>query len=767
MIQGGLKSVIRFPKTVIAVWLLLTLIMGWNIPRLKIEPDVREMLPEDFRIVRDMQEMEEIFGSSEIIVMAIASEDVFQSAVLEKIDRITREVEALPLVDRVVSLTNAEDVIGTDFGFEVREIIDGLRLSEPEVERIKERIRHNELLYGSVVSRDFRHGALLIMPIGSQASDADERIYQALCSIRERYKGPEAIYLAGLSITRREVADTMQGDMKRLFPYGIILMIFFLVFSFRSWIGAFLPFVIIGIVVINTLGLMVLLGMKFTFIGLMIPVMLIAVTSSYSIHIITHYFDACYRSSREYKSEAIIETVQLLQTPVFLSGLTTLIGFLSLQSHVLPPARQLGILVSFGIILAFLLCITFLPAALQFLPFPVFRRARQSTRLLNDRNLAGWGHFFLHHRWKFLISITVVVVLIATGIPRVKVDTNPVNFFHKESEFRQASEFTDREFGGSSQLSILAKGDIKDPEFLRRMQRLSDYLLGQPAVTQVTSIVDQLELMNRAFHGDSLIYQEIPATREMVAQYLLLYSLTGDPQDLDRCVDYDYGKAQILARVLEIGSGDAHRLYLDIKDHIRQQAEGAQFPIVTGMTAFVGILADMVVNGQIRSLVVSILLVFGVTTLIFRSFVAGLLSIIPLSGAIIILFGLMGYLGIPLDMATVMLSSIMIGVGVDYTVHFIYRYRRELRLGTDPAEAVPCTMQTGGKGILYNAFSVIIGFAVLMLSGFLPIYFFGFLIVISITACLLGALTLIPALLVILKPAFITKKRSHDENFPG
>jgi predicted RND superfamily exporter protein len=442
--------------------------------------------------------------------------------------------------------------------------------------------------------------------------------------------------------------------------------------------------------------------------------------------------------------------------------LTTLIGFLSLQSHVLPPAQELGILVSFGIAIAFLQCISFLPAALCLLPSPVFKSGRQSTKLLNDRNLNRWGILLVRFR-NYILIVTVLVILgVATGIPRVRIDTNPVNFFNWKSEFRQASEFIDREFGGSSQIALLAEGDIKDPDFLKEMEKVTAYLQTKPMVTQVTSIVDQLKMMNKAFHGDSVAYKIIPATRDKVAQYLFLYSITGDSKDLDRFVDYDYERAQIMARVRETGSTEAHRLYLEILDFLQREMNPAHFPAVTGMAAFIGVLAEMVVKGQIWSLLASIVLVFLCTALIFRSFSAGLLSIMPLSGAIILLFGLMGYLNIHLDMATVMLSSIMIGVGVDYTVHYIYRYRREVGLGASIQEAVPLTIRTSGKGILYNALSVIIGFAVLLLSGFVPIYFFGFLIVLSIVACLLGALILIPVVTLIIKPAFIKKRRKNE-----
>lgn len=307
-------------------------------------------------------------------------------------------------------------------------------------------------------------------------------------------------------------------------------------------------------------------------------------------------------------------------------------------------------------------------------------------------------------------------------------------------------------------MSIKVEGDIKDPAVLRQMERLCDHLEQEPTVTRTVSIVDYIKKMNRAFNGDSAQYYTLPETREAVAQYLLLFSISGDEDDLSQFVDYDYSQAQILARVNEASSVSLNNLLKDTRKYVRAEFDEATFPYVTGFVAVIGELMDIIVRGQMYSLLLSIVLVSLVCMLLFRSVVAGLLSIVPLTVAIILVFGLMGYSGIELNSATAMLSSIMIGVGIDYTIHFLYRFRHEVQAGYSAQEAVIQTLTTSGKGIIYNAMSVIVGFTVLLASGFLPIYFFGFLIVFSITACLLGALTFMPVLLVILRPKFIFKK---------
>jgi predicted RND superfamily exporter protein len=287
--KNWLNIILSYPRSIIAILLLITLLMGWNIPRLELDADVKTMLPDDFDIVLSMNAIEDIFGGSELVIMSITSDNIFSVRTLTKIQELTSEIEDLPFVNKVIALTNVEDVKGTEFGFEVGQIIKDFPVTEAEVEAIKRHISANAMLSGSIVSEDFKNASIITMLEVKDKSSDDEYIFQTFDNMRRRYEDPETIHLAGLPLTRREVAVTMQDDLKTLFPYGIILMIFFLVFSFRSWLGAFLPFTIIIMVVINSLGLMAILGMKFTFIGLMIPVMLIAVTSSYSIHIISHY----------------------------------------------------------------------------------------------------------------------------------------------------------------------------------------------------------------------------------------------------------------------------------------------------------------------------------------------------------------------------------------------------------------------------------------------------------------------------------------------
>ena len=269
-----------------------------------------------------------------------------------------------------------------------------------------------------------------------------------------------------------------------------------------------------------------------------------------------------------------------------------------------------------------------------------------------------------------------------------------------------------------------------------------------------SSIAKVVRQMNEVMHDGDKTFDSIPDTRDTIAQYFLLYSMSGEPDDFDRLVDFPYENAQITARINESSTGTIKEVTQYVKDYVAKDGSGT-FVLIGGMADLFSELVDHVVNGQITSLSLSLGLVAIMVGFLFRSFVAGLIAAVPLTLAMLMLFGLMGYTGIELNISTAMLSSIMIGVGVDYTIHFLWRYKDERNRGLDPVQAVRTTLTTSGRGIVFNALSIIVGFAVLMLSAFLPVRFFGILVVVSIGACLLGALVFVPTMVLLFRPRFL------------
>jgi predicted RND superfamily exporter protein len=312
-------------------------------------------------------------------------------------------------------------------------------------------------------------------------------------------------------------------------------------------------------------------------------------------------------------------------------------------------------------------------------------------------------------------------------------------------------------FGGATEIAVMVEGDIRDPAVLGKIDRLEAELRALPQVGYTQSLAGVLRRMQRAVSGSD----ELPRERATIAQLLLLHSLGGDAADLEQVVDFDYRHALLTARVNSLSTQDISAVVARAKDFAKNELAGHEVT-VGGFGAVFAELVGAVVDGQVSSLVASFAIVLLLNALGFWSLEAGAWSMLPLCVAVPALFGLMGSFGIELNVVTAMLSSIMIGVGVDYTVHFLWRFREERREGHAPEEAAYRALTSVGRGIVFNALAVVVGFSVLGFSNFLPVRFFGFLVVVSISACLLAAMALMPALVVWLDPRFARASGKRD-----
>lgn len=749
-----LRTILTYPRTTIAFALLITVVFLRQIPGLQVDTNVKNMLPKDMPIIQSLDELEEIFGGSEIVVMAVSSDNLWEPNTLRELSAIADSLADLPAMDKVMSIFSAFNLESSPDGFSVEDLIPQLPETPLEIAALKTRIRDNDLAYGTLVAEDFRSLAFIGLLQPSYDID-DNRLRDDVERLVEKTRsaGYEA-YASGLPMTRSYIALHMGTDMRRFLPYGIIIMILLLAISFRSWMGVFLPLTIVIMSIIWAFGFMAIFGIKFTFVAMLIPVMLIAIANDYGIHIIARYFESIRSNPQMPKRERIIEVMRSLGMPIFLAGITTIVGFLSLLSHVLVDARKVAVMASFGIFVAFILSLGVIPAAMLLLRIPrVVEDGNQDRRF--DGFLRGWINFFITKPKRILAGSVIVLIVIGLGIPKIVVDTDPNHYYKVHDPVRVNNEKIGEMFGGSTQLSVMVEGDIKSPEILNEMMTLSEFIKSHPSVSNVMSIADMITRMNEAFHGGDSTYRVIPDNRNLVAQYLLLYSFSGDASDLDRYVDYDYEKAQIVVRIDRVSTTEINDLINDIEAYVDEHHDRSVFTAVTGFATIMGILIHLLVIGQTWSLGISLFMVFVITAIIFRSIKGGLVASVPLSMAMVLVFGLMGYAKIELNAATAMLSSIMVGVGVDYTIHFLWHLRESIREGLALEEAIQTTMIHSGKGIIYNALSVLVGFSVLLLSTFLPITFFGFLIVFSIGMCLFGALAILPALVVLTRPRFL------------
>jgi len=747
----------RYPRTIIAVVFFITVVLGWKIFNLEMDPSFKSMLPRNHPIVETMEKVDELFSGSDIIIIAVESDSLFNERSIEKLSSFQDSLEAIPIISRVTSIFTQKHILPTKDGFKIEPLLTSVPNDSTEYILFLEQLNRAGVI-NNLISSDYKK-MCFIGQINSSFEYDEFEFRKNIYDLVDDFSDPENFFVSSLPITQATIIDNMQRDMRVFTPIAIGLGIFLLMLSFRSWTGVFLPFFVVVCSIIWTFGIMGWLNMSMAFIGTLIPVMLIAIANNYGIHIISHYFEYSKSDTLSTRGQILRKTIRKVGVPILLAGLTTIISFLSLFTHALPRAREMGLLISFGILVSFVLSIFLIPSVLVLVSRPHYIMKDKSMTLINSF-LVGMAKFFSENRISVLISFTILGIWISLGIKDLKVDTNPDNYFPETSKLRIANTKIGEAFGGSTQMSILVEGDIFDPKILNNIELLTSHIKDRfEIVTKTYSIVDVIKKMNSGFNGGDPFLEIIPDDRELISQYMFLYSLSAEGDEFDLILDdvEEPENTQIFLRLKEVQTSAIADIVEDTKQFIAANFYDSPPIELSGAATLMGVLSRLIVRGQLVSLFCSLIIILVIMTFVFKSFLGGVLSTLPMAVSVAMMFGLMGYLDIPLNMTTSMLTCILVGVGVDYTVHFLWHLRDHIRSGDGIDDAIVNTFKISGKGILFNGLSVIIGFSSLLFSVFVPVQIFGILVMSSITFCLFGALAILPALMSLLNPKFLYK----------
>jgi len=401
------------------------------------------------------------------------------------------------------------------------------------------------------------------------------------------------------------------------------------------------------------------------------------------------------------------------------------------------------------------------------------RRRRERGAELASANLSArvlyWGGRVIGQHPVAVIGVMCLVVIIAfTGWPRVIVDESLSGNFDQGSEVIYADGILNQNFNGTTPLNVVVEAPeadgVKEPNLLRRIQAMQAAIEEAPRVGATTSIAEFLQRMHMEMNeGRSEMYV-IPDSKELVAQYLLLYSLSGDPDDFEDVVEDDYRMANVRVQLRSDHFYDVKQAIQAVKRAVREHfADGTVRVNLAGQANNSYTVVEMVLRNQIQSVVLAIIAVFFVTSWMFHSWVAGAFCALPITAASIINFGVMGYFGVTLGVITAMTANIGIGVGIDYAIHFVHRYRLLGQRNPNPVEVTQLTMVTTGKAIFFNALVVAAGFAVLLVSLFPLHKNLGVLVALNMGTSFLGAMTILPALMNRVRPAFVYGQKERSD----
>ncbi len=741
----------KYRFLIISLVAILALFSFTQFPKLTINPGFDEYIPSEIGNRRYLKKLDSIFGGNEKIMLILVNDSsILNEASYKRIGNLTSELQDVDGVERCFSLRDVIDIKLEDGITTMDPILDEIPVSSKKLEVLKQDILASEMARRFVAS-DFTSTAIIIT---KSNTIGDKEIISSIKNVIEKNGGSDKIYIGGLAYIRNSIKSFIVKDLVTLLPVAFVLMILMLYFSFKEWKGVFLPFIVVVLSILFSFAFMALMNWEISLVTVLLPIMLIAIANDYGIHLINLYQEK-FNSGKFTNMKAVaVDIYTELKKPIFITGLTTIGGMLGLLSHKLPPAAELGVLAVVGIGMALLMSLFLIPVLLSFFkpPKQIIKKDRPKSSVIN-RVLAKFANWVTVYPKRVVALFSVVAVLSAAGLFFLKIDTNIEEYFIGKSDVKKGIELVNKKFGGSQYVSVLFNGNVLAPDMLTRMEKYTKQIEKLPEVGHVISPSKFLkELSKGVYQPNETGYKTLPKTEAEAIQYLEIFAMSGYGEQISQLIDYNYENARILVS-LKDGSNQTGKAVLKSLNEIT--AGDKQLVCIAGPGLSKIQIAEMVIQGQINSLILAFTIIFILLSVIFKSVVAGLQSSLPLFLSILFLFGIMGYAGIPLDIVNTLLSSIMIGVGVDYTIHFLWRYKTEYAKTGNYELAVSKTLRTTGRGIVFNALSVIVGFSALIFSNFAPLRFFGILIVISIFACLISALLLIPAIIAITKPKFL------------
>ena len=750
------------PWLVIAACLVATIGMGFGLARLKVEAEVANMLPVGQASVEHARMIDDVFEIEDSVVIAVVNEGkegVYAAHTLKLIDRITRNLKEIRGIDpdKVWSIFTVSNIVGDEGGFSVVPLCEQLPQSSAEVAALKERVKANDMYYGTLVSKS-ETGTLVYAGV-TPAADAAQVYYDVRDMLDATEKQGEDFYVTGSPVIRGVIGLHVGEDMSKMMPLVSIVIVLMLLLIFRSFRGVLLPLTVVTFSVIWTMGLMAFLGIPIYPMTTIVPIVIMAIGVADGIHVITRYYEGARAYPKRNSREVTINAMMEMWSPVVMTSLTTAVGFLSLLTSTMKPIFYTGVFTSFGVLVAMVFSLTLLPASLSVMKARVAGNAKR-RRAWADTVFAGLGGVVFKFRSLVMVAGLALAALSLAGLWLVNVDSDPMANFNQTDPIPISTKLINKMFGGAMVVHTTLESEKEkrflDPEALRAVERYQQEVAKLPQVGATDSVIDFLKMMHMAMNGNDPAYDVVPHTRNLVGTYLMLYS--GD--NINHYINYTRDKINIQTRVATTSTKVLESVLAKMEKLGEQHLNGIPDTkvVIGGIGRVVVDLINVIVYGQVYSILLAIFGVFLITSIMFHSPVAGLFNIIPISMATALNFGIMGLLKIPLEPATAITSCVGIGVGIDYAIHFIAKYRLNCHQGFTGRDLVEESMATAGKAVFFNAAVVIGGFLVLGASQFPPSRHMGVMISLNMFTSFAAAVTVLPALLVWLDPAFCRRE---------
>ena len=757
---------------------------------IKAQASFDAMLREDdpARIQYDL--FRERFGRDELLLVALKPAEIFDLEFLTRLRDMHRDLEAeLPHLEAVTSLVNVRETRGVEDGLVVDDLLADWPESEADLAALRERVLSSELYRNFLISEDGRVTMIIIEPaydagefgsddalsgfddandgaepqVPSMSPEANEALWAAALEVLARHADPKVeVHNAGPFLMIQALVKNMITDMRLFSGLAILVIAISLFAMFRRLSAVIGPLVVVVMGLVSTLGLMAITGAELGMGTQLLPSFLLAVGVGYSVHILSIFYQAIDEDGRT-PNDAMVHALEHSGVAVLFTGLTTAGGMISFAAAPLTPIRTLGLYAPAGIFLACAYTLVVLPAA--FAIFPVRPRAGGNRHDWIERALLRCGDFAVDHPLAILSACGVAVAVSLTQIPTLNVAHDPIQWLPEDHPVRRGIEFVDREMGGSMSLEVLLdtekENGLQQPSALQALDRVSDRLVAVEldglSVSKASSIAEVVKEINQALHEESPAAYAIPANSALVAQELLLFENSGT-DDLEDVVDSQFSLGRISLRAPWSEAG----LYANFVSLLKMQVGSLrEFGRVefTGMLVIMSSTMIAVIETIIRSYGLALLIITPLMILLIGNLRIGVASMVPNLAPIVVVLGVMAFLGVRLDMFTMLVGSVALGLVVDDTVHFLHTFRRYFDENQDVRESVRETLRTTGRALVCTSLVLTAGFLIFAFSSLSSLVRFGSLTAFAIVTALLLDIFLSPALMSLL----LLKRESPTE----
>ena len=725
-----MKSILRISSThpwlVLLVTLVLTVLAASRIvdlrtgePRLEIDPSPNRFLPakDEGKIFYDF--VRKAFGSDETLLVVLGADDVFTRENLERIARMTQRISEIDGVHHVVSLTNALHIRGVGDDLEIAPFVAKVPEEPEELARIRQEALDNPIFAGNLVAKDGRTAAILVYFMDFSDTEFMRRgIDDQIRLIAEEERGDASVWLTGMPHLKVAQIRVLLSDLRRNLPLILVVGMIVLAFSFRNARGVVLPTLTVVVALCWTMGIAAWIGRPLNLVTVLVPPLLMILGLAYSVHVVSEYYDTLREEPDAEGGSVAFRAVKRVWLPVALTGLTTAAGFLALVLSSMAPIREFGMLSLLGILLTVVAALTVTPAMLEALGTP--RRLRWGAKRgdepdLFNRFAESAAEFNLRNRSRIFVAFALIGVIAIGAATRTRVGMQHSEIFKKDAPARVDFEAVNERLGGANSFNVVVQASyadaFKEPENLRELESLQQWLEDQPEIGGTTSVVDYLKLINRGFHGNDPNHLAIPESRRLTGQLFFF----GANDEIENFVDSTYRTANLLVRAKVFDSD----LILALSERIEERV--ARLPehlrgTVTGNPILINRMLEAISRSQILSLGGAVALIYVILALLFVSARTGLIALIPNVLPIAAFFGALGASGVFLSPSTSLIAPMALGVAIDDTIHYFARFNQDAKRFANERLATISALQGVGRPVTYTSIAICAGFLVLTTS---------------------------------------------------